>query len=60
MKGSVKRLRGLLGMNTECVDPSEEEVLVCCVLPWSFPARVSCPMLRFIEEEDRQSANSRM
>ena len=24
------------------------EVLVCCVLPWSFPARVSCPMLRFI------------
>ena len=23
------------------------EVLVCCVLPWSFPARVSCPMLRF-------------
>ena len=22
-------------------------VLVCCVLPWSFPARVSCPMLRF-------------
>ena len=23
------------------------EVLVCCVLPWSFPARVSCPWLRF-------------
>jgi hypothetical protein len=22
-------------------------VLVCCVLPWSFPARVSCPRLRF-------------
>ena len=26
------------------------EVLVCCVLPWSFPARVSCPMLRFMED----------
>ena len=25
------------------------EVLVCCVLPWSFPARVSCPMLRFTD-----------
>ena len=24
------------------------EVLVCFVLPWSFPARVSCPMLRFM------------
>ena len=24
-------------------------VLVCCVLPWSFPARVSCPRLRFID-----------
>ena len=24
------------------------EVLVCCVLPWSFPARVSCPMLRIM------------
>ena len=23
-------------------------VLVCCVLPWSFPARVSCPRLRFL------------
>ena len=25
-------------------------VLVCCVLPWSFPARVSCPSLRFCNQ----------
>ena len=26
--------------------------VLCCVLPWSFPARVSCPWLRFVGISD--------
>ena len=32
------------------------EVLVCCVLPWSFPARVSCPRLRFLSHNRRSKS----